>query len=99
MQSWWPGWASEPGLRLEKGLIDIFKKVKGRVNISSGPPRPWSHHRGDFFLPVGQRAGNKKQGQEIKDREEGSKGEEGVKFVPEDKELLWIESRQTRCGP
>ena len=48
-----------------------------RKNIDSGPgPRPNSQHKGDFFVPKGQKAEIRGQRQEIEEEEgEGSKGE------------------------
>ena len=41
-------------------------------------PRPSSQHKGDLFAPEGQRAGNKRQRQEIKGEGVGE-----VIFVPQ----------------
>jgi hypothetical protein len=47
------------------------------IDISSGPPRPSSQHKGYLFVPEGQKGRKKRQGQEIEvgREEEGSKGE------------------------
>lgn len=53
--------------------------------MGSGPPRPSSQHEGDLFAPKGQKAGNKRERQEMGDEEEreGGKGEAGKIFAPE----------------
>ena len=52
-------------------------------------PRLRSQHKGDLFAPVGQRAGNKSQRQETKDKRKGkrNKGEGDGIFVLRDKRL------------
>ena len=54
--------------------------------------RTSSQHKEDCFAPEGQRAGNKRQIQEMEDEGEG----QGYLSPSGTKECLWIERRQPR---
>lgn len=61
-----------------------------RNGFSSGPRRPSSQLKGDVFGPERQRSGNKKQRQEIEDREKeresGQRGQGDLSRYASDKE-------------
>jgi len=69
------------------------------TGFAQDTPRPSSQHKGNLFVPEGQRAGNKRQRQEIEDEGEGgrSQGRQGRNFCPGcgAKYCLWIERKQT----
>ena len=69
-----------------------------RISIGPGLPRPSLQHKGDLLAPERQRAGTKRQRQEIKDKRqgEGNKGEGAKVYLSWSgtKDCLWIESRQ-----
>ena len=58
--------------------------------MGSGHPRPSSQNEGELFAPKGQKAGNKRERQEMGDEEEreGGKGEAGKIFAPEDRKSV-----------
>ena len=67
-------WCLVSGMSQEQNTkIDL--EAEGTLNSAQDTPRPSSQHKGDLFAPEGQRAGNKRQTQEIEDEGEGNKGE------------------------
>lgn len=67
-------------------LINTEFPLKGKL-LAQKPPRPNSQHKGDLFIPEGQRTGNKTQTEDRVKRRGWEEQQRDRTFVQEENEL------------